>query len=88
MEQLKELQSWLPLRICVSWRLEAKSRAREDFESFGQFATLKIPIVNPDIEKFVNTEVDFLLETGKLLIKSDAILHEIRQRLLEGADGM
>ncbi|KAK2615389.1 hypothetical protein N8I77_002148 [Diaporthe amygdali] len=87
-EQLKELQSWLQLRICISWRLEAKSRAREDFETFGQSATLKIPIINPDIEKFVNTEVDALLETGELLIKGDTIVHEIRQRLLEGANGM
>lgn len=87
-EQLKELQSWLQLRICISWRLEAKSRAREDFETFRQSATLKIPIINPDIEKFVNTEVDALLENEELLIKGDTIVHEIRQRLVEGANGM
>lgn len=87
-EQVKELQSWLQVRICISWRLEAKSRAREDFEAFRQYATLNIPIINPDIEKFVNTEVDVLLETGELSIRNDTIVHEIRQRLVEGADGM
>jgi ankyrin repeat domain-containing protein 50 len=87
-EQLKELQSWLQLRICISWRLEAKSRAREDFDTFGQSATLNIPTINPDIEKFVKTEVDALLETGELSIRDDAIVDEIQQRLVEGADGM
>lgn len=87
-EQLKELQSWVQLRICISWRLEAKSRAREDFDVFGLHATLRIPLINPEIGKFVNTEIDALLESGELGIRDDAIVDEIRRRLVEGADGM
>lgn len=87
-EQLKELQSWVQLQICISWRLEAKSRVRRDFDVFGQHATLEIPRINPEIEKFVKTEIEALLDTGELLIKDDAIVDEIRQRLVEGADGM
>lgn len=87
-EQLKELQSWVQLRICISWRLEAKSRVRRDFDVFGQHATLEIPRINPEIEKFVKAEIEALLDTGELLIRDDAIVDEIRQRLVEGADGM
>lgn len=87
-EQLKELQSWVQLRICVSWRLEAKSRARQDFNVFGQHATLEIPRINPEIEKFVKAELDALLESGELVARDDAIVDEIRHRLIEGADGM
>lgn len=87
-EELKELQSWVQLRICISWRLEARSRTREDFDVFGLSATLGIPLPNPDIEKFVKTEVEDLLESGKLGIRDEAIVDEIRQRLVEGADGM
>lgn len=87
-EQLKELQSWVQLRICISWRLEAKSRAREDFDVFGLHATLSIPLINPEIEGFVKEEVDALLESGELGIRDDAIVDEIRRRLVEGADGM
>lgn len=87
-EQLKELQSWLQLRICISWRLEAKSRAQQNFDVFRQHAILEIPRVNPEIEKFVNREIDALLENGELLIRDTVIVHEIRQRLVEGADRM
>lgn len=87
-EQLKELQSWVQLRICVSWRLEAKSRARQDFNVFGQHATLEIPRINPEIENFVKAELDALLESGELVARDDAIVDEIRHRLIEGADGM
>lgn len=87
-EQLKELQSWVQLRICVSWRLEARSRARKDFDVFVQHAVLEIPRANPEIEKFVSAELDTLLENGGLLITDSAVVDEIRQRLVEGADGM
>ncbi|KAK7697320.1 hypothetical protein SLS64_013668 [Diaporthe eres] len=87
-EQLKELQSWVQLRICISWRLEAKSRARQDFDVFGQHATLEIPRINPEIERFVKAEIEALLDTGELSIRDDAIVDEIRERLVEGADGM
>ena len=87
-EQLKELQSWVQLRVCISWRLEAKSRTREDFDVFRQNATVTIPLNNPEIEKFVKTEVDALLESGELGIRNDMMVNEIRQRLVKGADGM
>ena len=87
-EQLKELQSWLQLRICISWRLEARSRARQDFDAFRQYTTLEIPRINPEIERFVKKEIDSLLETGELFLRDAATVDEIRQRLVEGADGM
>lgn len=87
-ELLKELQSRIQLRICISWRLEAKSRAWEDFDVFGRHKILSIPLINPEIEKFVKTEIDALVESGELGIRDDAIVDEIRQRLVEGADGM
>ena len=87
MEQLKELQSWVQLRICISWRLEARNRVREDFGIYGLHADLKIPLINPEIEKFVRTEVDALLKSGELGIRTDVIVDEILRRLVEGADG-
>lgn len=87
-EHLNELHSWVQLRICISWRLEAKSRARQDFVVFGQHATLEISRINQEIEKFVNAGIEALLDTGELLIRNDAIVDKIRRRLVDGADGM
>lgn len=87
-EQLKELQSWVRMSICISFRLQAKSRAQEDFACFRPCSTLEIPRTNPDIERYIKNEIESLVDSGELLIRDSATLEEIRQRLVDGADGM
>lgn len=47
-----------------------------------------MPESNPDIERFINTELEARIESGKLSIGNPAIILEIRDALLAGAQGM
>ncbi|KAK6222556.1 hypothetical protein QIS74_04258 [Colletotrichum tabaci] len=81
--------SWLQKHS--SWRLGFS--ARFSAESFiEQHVSIKwqvsIPTSNPDIERYVNSELDSRLADGQLVVGDPGLVSEIRAALLGGANGM
>ncbi|KAF6825989.1 hypothetical protein CMUS01_09621 [Colletotrichum musicola] len=58
----------------------------------ASYFTLKwhftMPVENPDIDRFVESELNRRLNNGQLRVGDTAILHEIRHALITGAKGM
>ncbi|KAF3808502.1 hypothetical protein GCG54_00006365, partial [Colletotrichum gloeosporioides] len=74
-----------------SWRLGFS--ARLSTESFIQrHITLRrhisLPILNPDIERYIDNELENRLSSGQLTLGDPNLLFEIRNALLSGANGM
>src|ERR1700733_3582501 len=86
--QLRELQEMFALLICVSFRLEAGNSLRLSSEQFTTPTVITIPDDNPDIERFISTELESCIQSGKLAIGNPALILEIQDALLEKAQGM
>ncbi|KAM7224238.1 hypothetical protein V8F06_000019 [Rhypophila decipiens] len=83
-KQLRTLQGAFALRICVSSRLEADG----GLESFTKCSTITIPDDNPDIRDFIRAELERCIESGNLTVGDPAVILEIKDALLQGAQGM
>ena len=86
--QLRELQEIFALLLCVSLRLEADNSLRLSSEQFTTSTVITIPDDNPDIERFISTELESCIQSGKLAIGNPALILEIQDALLEKAQGM
>lgn len=86
--QLQRLQSKFLLRICLSFRPEIDQASQINPDDLKARWILSMPESNPDIERFINTELEARIESGKLSIGNPAIILEIRDALLAGAQGM
>jgi hypothetical protein len=79
------LQQRLNLSICISYR----SGAQDPSIIFGSYMqTLVMPEDNLDISKFIDEELRRRLESNQLILGNEAIILEIREALLKGANGM
>jgi hypothetical protein len=92
---LKRLQGKSDLLLCVSFR-DTVPETMKQVEVFppifmGKYAplrTLPIPAENPDIQDFIDAELEARLESGKLSVSNPAIILEIRDALEGGTQGM
>ncbi|KAI1075988.1 hypothetical protein F5B20DRAFT_557779 [Whalleya microplaca] len=90
-EQLQEFQNAFALLVCLSVRLEPRNEFNLHLLHYGHLARPRIvsmPDNNPDIESFINTELERCIESGKLIIGDPSLIREIRDALLKGAQGM
>ena len=87
-EQLRKLQDRLVLRVCVSYRSEADNISRLSLEQFARQRTVAIPDNNPDIESFVNAELERCIQSRELTMIDPTLSLEILDALLQGAQGM
>ncbi|KAH6874161.1 hypothetical protein B0T10DRAFT_587963, partial [Thelonectria olida] len=91
-QQLRKLQDAFALHICVSFRLEADNVLRLSPELFAKHSTIAIPDDNPDIAGFIRAELERRIESReprkRLTIGSPALILEIEDALLQGAQGM
>ena len=89
LSHLKALCRTFELLICSSLRDEVNLQPEQDLVlALNPDFVLVIPIANPDIETFVDTEIHHLLQLGELVVGSPVVLDEIKQCLLGGAAGM
>ena len=85
--QLSNLQASIRLHICISTGLEQNS----DFvhnSSLRKKQTIMIPEQNPDIEAFIDAELARRIESRELVLGDGTLVLEIRNALLQGAQGM
>ncbi|KAH7463982.1 hypothetical protein FOMA001_g17856 [Fusarium oxysporum f. sp. matthiolae] len=90
--RLQEIQSVFPLLVCLSFRQEAGNAATLRPEHFAKPSLISIPENNPDIAEFIQTELERRLESRvesrRLRVGVPTLVLEIRDALLERAQGM
>ena len=86
--QLRDLQSIIALRLCVSLRLEPNNTSQL---SSAEFLATQVALIhddNPDIEEYINTELERSLDSGKLALGNPTLILDIRNTLLAKSNGM
>ncbi|KAF9770549.1 hypothetical protein IL306_011888 [Fusarium sp. DS 682] len=86
--RLREIQSVFPLLVCLSFRQETGNALTLRPEHFAKPSIISIPENNPDIAEFIQTELERQVEFGRLRVGEPTLVLEIRDALLERAQGM
>ena len=88
LEFLEFLQDRIPLKLCVSYRLTGDSQAREELHRLKPERVWEMPHENPDIDDYIQAQLEASLETGRLALGDPKIILEVQQALETGASGM
>ncbi|KAK5629073.1 hypothetical protein RRF57_004788 [Xylaria bambusicola] len=86
--QLRRLQDHSSLLVCLSFRSEADNTLRLYLEQLAWPIIFQIPDNNTDIEDYITAELERRVESGKLKLGEPTLILEIREVLLQGAQGM
>ena len=86
--RLREIQTVYALLVCLSLRQEAGNAPALRPEHFAEPSTVSVPENNPDIAEFIQTELERRVEFGRLKVGEPTLVLEIRDALLEKAQGM
>lgn len=87
MKALGKIQAHLKLLVLVSVRSGAQDYSSL-FSPLFKFTTFPIPIENPDITTFIDHELCRRIAEGQLVLGDETIILDIRDALLQGANGM
>ncbi|KAJ3571535.1 hypothetical protein NPX13_g5341 [Xylaria arbuscula] len=86
--QLRRLQGSSSLLVCLSIRHEAENALRVYLEQFMKTIVFQIPDNNTDIEEYITAELERRIESEKSKLGNPTLILEIRDALLQGAQGM
>ncbi|KAH7231838.1 uncharacterized protein BKA55DRAFT_524137 [Fusarium redolens] len=86
--RLREIQTVCSLLVCLSFRQEASNVLALRLENFANRSMISIPENNPDIAEFIQTELERQVDFGRLRVGEPTLVLEIRDALLERAQGM
>lgn len=89
-QQLSDLQSeTLTMLLCISLRDDPNENPlKANFMRLAAPVVTAIPNNKPDIENFIETELENRIESGQLTIGSPLLILEIQDALLSGSQGM
>ncbi|KAL9095283.1 MAG: hypothetical protein Q9165_002539 [Trypethelium subeluteriae] len=87
-EELQRLQNEIPLLLCMSLRLEPREAAKVSPKRFEDTTIFSIPEENPDIEAFIQAELESCIESTRLVVGNPGLILEIQNALLKGSQGM
>ncbi|CRL23409.1 Ankyrin repeat-containing domain [Penicillium camemberti] len=89
-QQLSDLQSeTLTILLCISLRDDPNENPlKTNFARLAAPVVTAIPNNTPDIEDFIETELESRIESGNLTIGSPLLILEIQDALLQGSQGM
>jgi len=82
------LQERLALLLCVSLRQEPTTTVELGSIGLVNVVIASMPEENPDIEEYIQMELERRVESGKLGLGDASLILEIRQALLQGSQGM
>ncbi|KXG53472.1 uncharacterized protein PGRI_005220 [Penicillium griseofulvum] len=90
LQQLSDLQSdTFVMLLCISLREGPNENPLQiNFTQLAAPVITPIPSNTPDIEDFIETELESRIESGKLTIGSPLLILEIQDALLKGSQGM
>lgn len=87
--QLNILQSSIGMNICTSTGIENQSSPKSQLsKNLICLQILNIPEQNLDIANFIDIELARCVQSGDLVISDGALILDIRDALLQGAQGM
>jgi ankyrin repeat protein len=86
--QLRKLQDTITMLVCISFRLEPDNALKFSPEEFTAPRSISMSEDNPDIEIFIEKELENCIESKKLVIGNPTLILEIRDALLQGSQGM
>ncbi|KUL89517.1 hypothetical protein ZTR_04434 [Talaromyces verruculosus] len=85
---LRKIQESLNLHLCVSLRLDPNKLLRYPRDLFVQCIVTSIPVENPDIEIFIERELENRIQSNELIIGDPELILDIRDSLMAGSQGM
>jgi hypothetical protein len=86
--KLRKLQDTITLLVCISFRLEPDNALKLNPEEFTAPRSISMSEDNPDIEIFIEKELENCIESKHLVIGNPTLILEIRDALLQGSQGM
>ena len=87
-QHLRELQVTFKVLVCVSHRLKYNSLLKYHLENFPAATSTSIPDDNPDIEEFIEAELESCIKSQKLVLGDPSLIMEIQDALQAGSKGM
>jgi type II secretory pathway predicted ATPase ExeA len=85
---LELLQQTLKLQVLISFRVEPSNGLELIAKRFAITRIASIPEDNPEIEAYIEAELERCLESQKLVIGDPTLILEIQDALLKGSQGM
>lgn len=85
---IRKIQDTLKVRICASIREEADNSLQSITRQIRAVRVVSLPDDNPDIETFIETELEHRLIQGIMTVGDPTLILEIQDALLKGSQGM
>jgi hypothetical protein len=85
---LGKLQKTIPLLLCISLRIGPNSDLQSLTSHLAPTRAISIPVNNPDIEAFIEADLERCLDQKRLVIGDPTLILDIQDALLKGAQGM
>jgi hypothetical protein len=88
LQLLQKLQEAISLHICISIRLDPAKNQIISLDGLVASNTIFMPDENPDIDAYIDGELENLLFSEKLKLGNPAIILDIQKKLMDGSQGM
>ena len=85
---VQALQSSNPALLCTSLRSGREQSMQDKFNALQAPTFVSVPANNPDIKAFVEKELEERLTSGHLTLFDESLIFEIRNCLVDRAQGM
>jgi Cdc6-like AAA superfamily ATPase len=87
-EAFQETQKTLNITLCASFRIEPNNGLQLITERLAATRVVSMPDDNPDIEAFIEADLERCLHHKRLIIGDPTLVLSIQDALLEGSQGM
>ncbi|EUC46760.1 hypothetical protein COCMIDRAFT_35627 [Bipolaris oryzae ATCC 44560] len=87
-QAVRKIQDTLKVYVCASIREEADISLQSITRELHRIRVISLPDDNPDIETFIETELERCLIQGTMTIGDPTLILEIQDALLLGSQGM
>jgi ankyrin repeat protein len=87
-QAIRQIQRKAKLLVCASLREEANNSLQSVAKQFIATSVVSMPTENPDIEAFIEAELERCLLEERLTIGDPTLILEIQDALLKGSQGM
>lgn len=87
-EAFQKIQKLLKVLLCLSFRIEPNNSLSSITERLEATRIVSIPDDNPDIEAFIEANLEHCLRHKRLIIGDPTLILSIQDALLKGSQGM
>jgi ankyrin repeat protein/Cdc6-like AAA superfamily ATPase len=84
----QKIQKTLKVLVCASFRIEPNNGMQSINERLAATRVVSMPDDNPDIEAFIEADLERCLRQEKLVIGDPTLILDIQDALLRGSQGM